>query len=70
MNPGNSRQRERQPPARPNDAILPRQPQNLSRTTPMPLIIETPEAAALVRGLARLTGENMTEAITIAPREQ
>ena len=36
----------------------------------MPLIIETPAAAALVRGLARLTGENMTEAITIAAGEQ
>ena len=36
----------------------------------MPLIIETPEAAALARGLTRLTGGNTTEAVTIALRER
>lgn len=38
--------------------------------TPMPLTIETPEAAALARGLARLTGESMAEAITTVLRER
>ena len=36
----------------------------------MPLTIETPEAAALARGLARLTGESMAEAITTVLRER
>ena len=36
----------------------------------MSLTIETPEADALARSLASLTGENMTEAVTIALRER
>jgi antitoxin VapB len=36
----------------------------------MALSIKTPEADGLARSLARLTGETMTEAVTIALRER
>jgi len=36
----------------------------------MALSIKTPEADELARSLARLTGETMTEAVTVALRER
>jgi antitoxin VapB len=40
------------------------------RPLPMALSIKTDEADGLARSLARLTGETMTEAVTVALRER